>query len=160
MRVHGSVDMPDVWSGFNATDRQRHWWRNGMGMSALVGVVAAMISTTPEPGTWWGVGGCGVVAVVVFLGYVDVIYGGVLLTATGLEFRTFVSRRVVPWNEVADMERRQRVTRSGVWSDLRVVRVRGRSLGIPGTVTHRMMDAELERKQVAIQECWSRAVGG
>ncbi|MEU7123590.1 hypothetical protein [Streptomyces zaomyceticus] len=33
-------------------------------------------------------------------------------------------------------------------------------LGIPGTVTNRMMDAELDRKQAAMQECWSRGVGG
>ncbi|MFI8324206.1 hypothetical protein [Streptomyces sp. NPDC085529] len=88
------------------------------------------------------------------------VVAATILTATGLQFRTFVSRRVAPWNEVAGRERRQRVTGSGVWSDLRVVRVRGCSLGIAGSVTDPMTDAELERKRVAVQECWSRAVGG
>ncbi|WP_435211319.1 hypothetical protein [Streptomyces sp. bgisy034] len=88
------------------------------------------------------------------------IYGRVLLTATGLEFRTLVSRRVVPWSEVARIEKRQRVSRSGIWWDLRVVRVRGRSLTIPGTFTNRMTDTELERKQAVIQERWSLAIGG
>ncbi|MEU1894831.1 PH domain-containing protein [Streptomyces pristinaespiralis] len=152
--------MPDVWIGFNADDRRRYWWRNVIGTLAIVGVVVAMILTTREPGKWWWVGGFGVLVVVVFVSTVNLIYGRVLLTATGLEFRTFVGRRVIPWSEVAGIERRQRVRRSGIWCDLRVVRVRGRSLGIPGTVTNRMMDAELERKQTAIQECWSRAVGG
>ncbi|MFF7442181.1 hypothetical protein [Streptomyces sp. NPDC008122] len=152
--------MSAVWIGFNAYDRQRYWWRNGIATLAVVGAVVAMILTTHEPGKWWWVGGFGALGVVVFVSTVNLIYGRVLLTATGLEFRTFVSRRVVPWSEVAGIERRQRVRRSGIWCDLRVVRVRGRSLGIPGTVTNRMMDAELERKQAAIQEYWSRAVGG
>ncbi|MER5312627.1 hypothetical protein ABT034_33160 [Streptomyces sp. NPDC002773] len=152
--------MPDVWIGFNAYDRQRYWWRSGIGTLAVVGVVVAMILTVHEPGKWWWVGGFGVVVVAAFASTVNLIYGRVLLSTTGLEFRTFVSRRVIPWSEVAGIERRRRVTRSGIWCDLRVVRVRGRSLGIPGTVTNRRMDAELERKQAAIQECWSRAVGG
>jgi hypothetical protein len=67
---------------------------------------------------------------------------------------------VVPWSEVARIEKRQRVSRSGIWWDLRVVRAHGRSLTIPGTFTNRMTDAELERKQAVIQKGWSRAVGG
>ncbi|MFE7616526.1 hypothetical protein [Streptomyces sp. NPDC057496] len=152
--------MPDVWIGFNAHDRQRYWWRNGIGTLALVGVVVAMILTTQQPGKWWWVGGFGVFSAVVFVSTINLIHGRVLLTARGLEFRTFVSRRVIPWSEVAGIERRQRVTRSGIWWDLRVVRVRGRSLAVPGTVTNRRMDAELDRKQAAVQEHWSRAVAG
>ncbi|MFI8515124.1 hypothetical protein ACIGHB_28755 [Streptomyces sp. NPDC085460] len=91
---------------------------------------------------------------------INSIYGRVLLTATGLEFRTFVSRRVVPWGEVAGIERRRRMSRSEIWWDLRIVRVRGRSLAVPGTITNRRWDAELDRKQVAIQEYWSRVAGG
>ncbi|MFF8617455.1 hypothetical protein [Streptomyces sp. NPDC015350] len=150
--------MPDVWIGFNAYDQQRYWWRNGIGTLALIGVVVAMSLTTYQPGKWWWVAGFGVFSVVVFVSTVNLIYGRALLTARGLEFRTFVSRRVIPWSEVASIERRQRVTRSGTWWDLQVVRVRGRSLAVPGTVTNRMMDAELGRKQVAVQEHWSRAV--
>ncbi|MFB7956642.1 hypothetical protein [Streptomyces sp. NPDC056045] len=152
--------MSDVWIGFNAYDRHRYWWRNVIGTLAVVGVMLVMIFTTHEPGKWWWGGGFGVLVVAVFVSTVNLIFGRALLTARGLEFRTFVSRRVIPWSEVAGIERRRRVTRSGIWYDLRVVRVRGRSLGIPGTVTNRMMDAELDRKQTAIQECWSRAVGG
>ncbi|MFJ3692350.1 hypothetical protein ACIPWB_32130 [[Kitasatospora] papulosa] len=97
---------------------------------------------------------------VAFVGTVNLIYGRVLLTARGLEFHTFVSRRVIPWSEVAGIETRRRVIRSRILCDLRVVRVRGRALTIPGTTTSRVMDAELELKQVAIQERWSRAVNG
>lgn len=154
------MDMPDVWIGFNSRDRQRYWWRTGILMLALAVVMVAMSLTTHELGKCWWVGGMGVFSVVVVFSTINSIYGRVLLTATGLEFRTFVSRRVVPWSEVARIEKRQRVSRSGIWWDLRVVRAHGRSLMIPGTLTNRMTDAEFERKQAAIQKCWSRAVGG
>ncbi|MYS11517.1 hypothetical protein GTW71_34980 [Streptomyces sp. SID6041] len=151
--------MPDVWIGFNSDDRRRAWWQSGLVTLALTGVMV-MILTTHEPGKWWFVSGLGVLAVVAFVGTVNLIYGRVLLTARGLEFHTFVSRRVIPWNEVAGFETRRRVIRSRVLCDLRVVRVRGWSLTIPGTAASWVMDAELERKQVAIQEPWSRKVNG
>lgn len=153
------MDMTDVWIGFNSRDRQRHWWRTGILTLALAGVMVAMSLITHEPGKWWWVGAVGAVYLVNLLSAVNSIYGQVLLTARGLEFRTFVSRRVVPWSEVARIEERRRVTRSTTWSELRVVRAHGRSLTIPGTLTTRLMDAELERKQAVIQERWSLAFG-
>ncbi|MEV5607276.1 hypothetical protein [Streptomyces sp. NPDC052225] len=150
--------MSEVWISFNACDRRRYWWRNVIGTLVLVGVVAAMALTTHEPGTWWWVGGLGAFVVGMFVSTVNLIYGRSLLTERGLEFRTFVSRRAIPWSEVAAIETRQRVSRSGIWSDLRVVRVRGRSLGMPGTVTNRMTDIELDQKQTTIREYWFRAI--
>lgn len=140
MCVDSVMDMPDVWIGFNSRDRQRYWWRTGILTLALAGVMVAMSLTTHEPGKWWWVGGVGVFSVVVVFSTINSIYGRVLLTATGLEFRTFVSRRVVLWSEVARIEKRQRVSRSGIWWDLRVARAHGRSLTIPGTLTSRMTD--------------------
>ncbi|MER7378326.1 hypothetical protein [Streptomyces lanatus] len=152
--------MPDVWIGFSSADRQRYWWRNGIVMLALAGVTVAVGLTARAPGRWWWVGGFSVLSLAIFVGTINSIYGRVLLTATGVEFRTFVSGRSIRWDEVAGIERRQRALRSGIWWDLRIVRVRGRSLTIPGTFTNRMMDAELERKQAVIHERWSRAVAG
>ncbi|WP_327138546.1 hypothetical protein OG585_53495 (plasmid) [Streptomyces sp. NBC_01340] len=129
-------------------------------MLALAGVTVAAGLTTRVPDRWWLIGGFGVFFVAMVFSMINSIYGRVLLTATGVEFRTFVSRRSIPWSEVAGIEKRQRVSRSGIWWDLRVVRVRGRSLTIPGTFTNRRTDAELERKQAVIQEHWFRAVGG
>ncbi|MER5995692.1 hypothetical protein [Streptomyces viridosporus] len=152
--------MPDVWIGLNSDDRRRYWWRTGIGTLLITGAMVAMSLTARGPGGWWLVGGCGIFFIPMVFSTVNAIYGRVLLTATGLEFRTFVSRRSVPWSEVAGIERRQRASRSEIWWDLRIARVRGRSLTIPGTFTNRMMDAELERKQAVIQERWSRATGG
>ncbi|MHC3456176.1 PH domain-containing protein [Streptomyces prasinus] len=152
--------MTDVWIGFNAADRRRYWWRNGIVTLALAAVMVAMSLTARRPGGWWLVGVFGVFSVAVVLNAISSIYGRVRLTATGLEFRTLFSRRSIPWNKVAGIERRQRVPRSGIWWDLRIVRVGKRSLTIPGTFTNRMMDAELEWKQAVIQERWSLAIGG
>ncbi|MFE3051374.1 PH domain-containing protein [Streptomyces albidoflavus] len=151
--------MPDIRIGYNSADRRRLWWRNALVTLAVAGVTAAIL-TTRGPGRWWWAGGLGVLAVVAFVSTANQIHGRVHLTARGLEFRTWVSRRVVPWNEVAGIETRERVTRSGIWSELRVVRVRGRTLTLPGTATNRLLDAELDRKMVAVRACWSRAVGG
>ncbi|MEU1535788.1 hypothetical protein [Streptomyces fagopyri] len=152
--------MTEAWIGFSSRDRQRYWWRTGILTLALVGVMVAMSLAMHEPGKWGWVGGVGAFAVVVLLSTINSICGEVLLTTTGLEFRTFVSRRVVSWSEVARIEERQRVSRSGTISDLRVIRAHGCSLTIPGTFTNRVMDAELERKQAVIQERWSHAIGG
>ncbi|MFE9456959.1 hypothetical protein [Streptomyces californicus] len=152
--------MPDVWIGFTSEDRRRYWWRNAFLTLALAGVVMVMLLTEHEPARWWLAGGLGILATVLFVATVDLIRGSTLLTARGLEFRTFVSRRVIPWSEVAGIEVRERVVRSGVRCDLRVIRVRGRPLTVPGTAAVRAKDAELERKHAALQEYWSRAVGG
>jgi hypothetical protein len=129
------MDMPEAWISFNTRDRQRYWWRTGILTMALAGVMVAMSLTTHESGKWWWVGGLGAFSIVVVLSTINTIYGQVLLTMAGLELRTFVSRRVVPWSEVARIEERRRVRRSGTWSDLRVIRTHGRSLTIPGTLT-------------------------
>ncbi|MBO1332562.1 PH domain-containing protein [Streptomyces sp. VRA16 Mangrove soil] len=150
--------MPDVWIGFNSDDRRRYWWRNGVVTLALAAVMVAMSLTVRGPVEWWLFGALGVFSVAVLLSEMSSIYGRVLLTAAGLEFRTLFSRRSIPWSEVAGIERRQRVLRSGIWSDLRIVRGGRRSLTIPGTSTNRMRDAELERKQAVIQERWSLAM--
>ncbi|WP_353946100.1 hypothetical protein ABII15_33910 [Streptomyces sp. HUAS MG91] len=150
--------MPDVWIGFNSDDRRRYWWRNGIVTLALAAVMVAMSLTARGPVGWWLFGAFGVFSVAVVLSAMSSIYGRVLLTAAGLEFRTLVSRRSIPWSEVAAIERRQRVLRSGIWSDLRIVGFGRRSLTIPGTFTNRMRDAELERKQAVIQERWSLAM--
>lgn len=36
--------MTDVWIGFNADDRRRYWWRNGIVALALAAVVAMSLT--------------------------------------------------------------------------------------------------------------------
>nr|WP_234375407.1 PH domain-containing protein [Streptomyces sp. HYC2] len=83
--------------------------------------------------------------------------GATLLTSEGLEFHTFFSRRSVPWSEVAGIEERCRTGRSGTWSDVRVVRVRGRALTVPGAFTARMHDPKFEAKLATVREHRTRA---
>ncbi|MFG2111283.1 PH domain-containing protein [Streptomyces sp. NPDC048718] len=147
--------MPDVWIVFSPADRRRYWWRTGVVVTVLVGATVAMGLAEIGSGPWVGV--FGILYLVVIFDMVNRIYGRTLLTAAGMELRTLVSRRRVPWSEIAGVEERLRTTRSGTWTDLRITRHRGRPLALPGTLTNRIWDAELDHKQVAIQEYRSRA---
>ncbi|WP_328374667.1 hypothetical protein OG372_00350 [Streptomyces sp. NBC_01020] len=154
------MDMPEVLISFSAAARRRYWWRTGVLMLVLVGGPVAVGVTVSAPDRWWWGAGFGAFGLLTLFDMINRIYGRAVLTAAGMEFRTFVSRRSLPWCEIAGVKVRQRGSRSGIWSDLRLVRVRGRSLTVPGTMTNRIWDAELDRKLVLIQEHWSRAVGG
>ncbi|MET7541451.1 hypothetical protein ACFVY1_48150 [Streptomyces sp. NPDC058293] len=150
--------MSEVLIGFSAAARRRYWWRTGIVTLVFTGGMVAVGLTAPASERWWWVGGFGAFGVVADIDMINRIYGRAVLTKTGIELRTFASRRSIPWCEIASVEERLRASRSGLWWDLRIVRVRGRSLTVPGTLTHRMRDAELHHKRVLIQEHWSRAV--
>ncbi|WP_026248913.1 hypothetical protein [Streptomyces sp. LaPpAH-108] len=152
--------MPDVWIGLSAAARRRNWWRTGAVALIAAGGTVAVGLAERGPERWWWTGGVGVFGLVAVFDMVDRTYGRALVSGTGIEFRTFVSRRSIPWSEVAGVEKRARTVRSGTWWYLRVVRVRGRSLMVPGTFTNRWEDVELERKLVAVRERWGRAGGG
>ncbi|WP_454439886.1 hypothetical protein [Tsukamurella paurometabola] len=79
------------------------------------------------------------------------------LTPEGMEFRTFFTRRSVPWSEVTAIEKRLRTVRSGTWSEIRVVRVKGRALTVPGAYTARWQDTKFEAKLATIRQHWARA---
>ncbi|MFF0744987.1 hypothetical protein ACFYVL_31755 [Streptomyces sp. NPDC004111] len=70
-----------------------------------------------------------------------------------------MSRRSVPWSEIVGIEKREHLTRGGSWWDVRAVRVRSRSLAIPGAFATREWDAAFEQQLAVIRERWSRAVG-
>jgi hypothetical protein len=157
--VDSIMGMPDVWIGFTDAARRRNWWWTGVLTLIHAGAAVAMGFSAPAPNRWGWVIGVGVTWVAVLFYMINHGYGRTLLTASGMEFRTFVSRRSIPWSEIAGIEKREHLTRGGSWWDLRAVRVRGRSLAIPGAFATRMWDAEFEQQLVAIHERWSRAVG-
>ncbi|MER8091379.1 hypothetical protein ACIO6T_44475 [Streptomyces sp. NPDC087532] len=154
--------MPDVWIGLSAVARRRNWWWTGFLTLVFAGmaVAVAVALRAPTSSRWWWGGGVGVAWLASLFYMINRGCGRTLLTASGMEFRTFVSRRSIPWSEITRIEKRQHQTRSGFWWNVRAVRVRGRSLTIPGAFTNRMRDAEFEQKLAVIQERWSRAVGG
>ncbi|MGW6563923.1 hypothetical protein [Streptomyces sp. NPDC054975] len=152
--------MPDVWIGLSAAARRRNWWWTGVLTLACASAAVAMILTAPAADRWGWVGGVGVVWLASCFYMINRGYGRTLLTANGMEFRTFVSRRAVPWNEITQIEECRHATSSGCWRELQAVRVRGRSLTIPGAFTSRSRDAEFEQRLAVIHERWSRAVDG
>ncbi|MFI8323845.1 hypothetical protein [Streptomyces sp. NPDC085529] len=78
-------------------------------------------------------------------------YGRTLLTPHGMVFHTFFSRRSLPWGEVTRVERRGHVARSSEWWDIRVVRVSGRALPVPGAFTSHRYDRDFDRKLALIE---------
>ncbi|WP_428836089.1 hypothetical protein [Streptomyces albus] len=62
-----------------------------------------------------------------------------------MEFRTFLSRRHVPWADIVEIETRAHYARGGSWWDLRVVRTQGRPLTIPGAFAQRLRDRNSSR---------------
>ncbi|MFB7341262.1 hypothetical protein ACFCZ6_14490 [Streptomyces hydrogenans] len=152
--------MPDVWIGLSAAARRRNWWWTGFLTLVYAGTATAVTLTEPTPNQWWWGGGVAVAWLASLFYMVNRGYGRTLLTDSGMEFRTLVGRRSIPWAEITRIEKRQHQARSAFWWDLQVVRVRGRSLTIPGAFTSRVRDAEFEQKLGVIQQCWSRAVGG
>jgi hypothetical protein len=151
--------MPDVWIGLSAAARRRNWWWTGFLTLVYAGTAAAVTSEPASNQRWWG-GGVAVAWLALLFYMINRGYGRTLLTESGMEFRTFVGRRSIPWTEITRIEKRQHQVRGGFWWDLQVVRVRGRSLTIPGAFTSRVRDAEFEQKLSVVQQRWSRAVGG
>lgn len=152
--------MPGIWIGLDAAARRRNWWWTGFLTLVCVGAAVAVALSEPAADRWWWVGGVGGFWLVGFFYMVNRGYGRTLLTANGMEFRTFVSRRSVPWSEIARIEKRRHQARSGEWWDVCAVRVRGRGLTVPGVFTSKRWDADFEEKLAVIREYWSRAVVG
>lgn len=93
--------MPDVLIGFSDGARRMSWWRTGLVTLALAIVTVAVGLGERAPDRAWWIAGFGVFSVIVFLGMVSGIYGRVVLTEEGMQFRTLFSRRSIPWSEIA-----------------------------------------------------------
>ncbi|WP_436977327.1 PH domain-containing protein [Streptomyces sp. enrichment culture] len=151
--------MPQEAICLSAAALRRNWWWTGFLTLLFVGAAVAMALSSPGPGRWW-VGGVGVAWLASVFYMINRGYGRTLLTASGMEFRTFLSRRHVPWADIVEIETRAHYTRGGSWWDLRVIRTSGRPLTIPGSFAQRLRDPEFQQKLATVHEHWSRASGG
>ncbi len=148
--------MPDTWIALDAAARRKNWWWTGYLTVVFGGWGMAVALTDEGERFWWvfSVAFCWLVSVVYM---VNRGYGRTLLTSDRIVFRTFISRRSIPWGEITHIEKRRHQTRSGEWWDLRIIRSRGRSLTIPGAFSGRPDDNSLEEKYTLIREYWTRA---
>ncbi|MEV6957500.1 hypothetical protein [Streptomyces sp. NPDC051183] len=150
--------MPEIWISLDASDRWSTWVWTGFLTLVWAGVAAAiMLSAGPgysEAERWlWA----GVISAFWLAGAFHLVnraYGRTLLSSEGLEFRTFVSRRSIPWGEITKIERKSHQTRGGFCWELRAHRVRGRSVAIPGTFSSRERDVDFERKLAVLRKYW------
>ncbi|MFJ9100416.1 PH domain-containing protein [Streptomyces sp. NPDC102405] len=146
-----------TWICLDAAERGRYWWRTGFVTLIFIGMAVAAWLTTSAVERWWWIGGVAVFYLVNLVAMVNQGTGVTLLTSEGMEFRTLLRRRSVPWSEVAGIVKRYRTRRSGTLSEVCVVRVQGGALTVPGAFTLRMYDRKFDAKLAAIRECWTHA---
>ncbi|WP_436947773.1 hypothetical protein [Streptomyces sp. SudanB52_2052] len=146
----------DTWIALNAAARRKNWWWTGCLTAILGGLGVAMSLTGTGERFWWvfSVALCWLLSVIYMI---NRGYGRTLLTPERMSFRTFFSRRSIPWGEITNIEKRRHQTRSGEWWDLRVVRSHGRPLAIPGAFSSRADDGDFEVKFTVIREYWARS---
>ncbi|WP_343235177.1 PH domain-containing protein [Streptomyces sp. SID10853] len=148
---------PPIWIRLDAAERRRYWWRTGFVTLTFVGMAVAAGLTAPAAERWWRIGGVAAFGLLTLASMVSQGTGTTLLTSQGMEFRTLFRRRSVPWSEVTGVEKRVRTGRSGTWSDVRVLRVQGRALTVPGAFTARWHDRKFEAKLETVRQCRARA---
>ena len=155
--------MPETWIAIAAPDRRRYlrWTGFTAGLFALMTAAVLVPDSSGREASGWlhwcliGIfGACGLLAV----GHlVNRTLGRTALTADGMRFHTFVSRRLIAWTEITDIVEASHSTRGGPWWELRVQRRHGRSLAVPGTFTNRACDDALSTKLAVIRHYRSRA---
>ncbi|EWM19274.1 hypothetical protein [Kutzneria sp. 744] len=138
--------MSEEWIGLDRHAKLMSWCWTGF----LTAVIAAMgwapTADSTWPDRWWVLVGFGLVWLATVVYMVNRCYGRTLLTAAGMEFHTFFSRRKIGWADVTRIEKRSHRVRGGQWWDVHAVRSQGRSLRIPGTHTTRRGDRDFDRK--------------
>ena len=156
--------MPEIWVGLDARARRKNWWWTGL-LTLWFGMMAALCllpqsNMRTVTDRWWWVGVIGTFWLAALFYMTNRGYGKTLLAPDRMQFRTFVSRRSIPWHEVTKIEmHRHQTVRGGSWWQARVHRVNGRPLTIPGAFTNHRHDSAFEEKIGAIHNYWVRTVG-
>ncbi|MBX9399585.1 hypothetical protein K4749_40270 [Streptomyces sp. TRM72054] len=148
--------MPDAWIALDPAARRRNWWWTAVLTLLCAGTaIAAALSAAADP--WWWAGGVGAFWLFSAFYMINRGYGRTLLTADRIVFRTFLSRRSIPWAEIIRVEKRSHQTRSGQWWDLRIVRVNGRPITIPGAFSNKWCGDDLDRQLALLHAYWSHS---
>lgn len=143
----------------DAGARRRNWWWTAVLTLIFAGMAAAVyFSAQGEVGLPAGAVGAAWLCAAFYM--LNRGYGKTLLAPDGMRFHTFLSRRVIPWSDVTGIEVKTHYTRNGAWWDVRVQRVKGRSLSVPGIFTARQHDALFESNLTVIRAYWLQTVGG
>ncbi|MFC9609474.1 hypothetical protein [Streptomyces sp. NPDC056938] len=143
---------PQTWIRLDAAEQRRYWWRTGLVVLTLIGMEVAAGLTAPAVERWWWIGGIAAFYSLLLLSMINQGTGATLLTSERMEFRTLFRHRSVSWNEVAEIEKRCRTTRSGTWSEVRILRVQGKALTVPGAFTVHWHDPKFEAKLATIRQ--------
>lgn len=152
--------LPETWIQLDAADIRSMRWRTVvLHLIFLLFAVAVLVlppgrgqAMDPLVDRLWEVGGVCVFWFLVLFPTLNARYGRTLLTVEGMRFHTWVSRRFVPWREIADVEIRFHRNSCSVG----VRRRHGRRLIVPGTLSvHRR--GSLDENFRTIKRYWSHA---
>ncbi|WP_433916995.1 PH domain-containing protein [Streptomyces sp. NBC_01744] len=85
--------------------------------------------------------------------------GITLLTPEGMQLRTLVSRRRIPWDDITKIEVERRSGQGGPWQVVRVHVARGRPVVLPGAMQslRGQDEAAFQRSVNMIHSCWQQA---
>ncbi|WP_141363499.1 PH domain-containing protein [Streptomyces sp. 6-11-2] len=150
--------MTNTWITLDTAARRKNWWWTAY-LTLVCGGTTVAVTLTAESGLSWWLGGVGVFWALMTLHTLNLGYGRALLTPDRIILHTLFGSRSIPWAEITRIEKRSSQTRSSIAWDLRLVRVHGRPVAVPGTYTRKAWDDNLDRKLNLIQEYWSRSTG-
>lgn len=139
--------------GLDAGARRRNWWWTAV-LTLIFAGMAAAVSWSAQGGASLSAGAVGAAWLCAVFYMVNRGYGRTLLTPDGMRFHTFLSRRSIPWSDVTGIEVKPHYTRNGAWWYVRVQRVHGRSLSVPGIFTARQHDALFESNSTVVRAYW------
>lgn len=148
--------VPEIWIGLDTAARRRNWWWTGF-LTLLFACMAVATEATATTGRWSWAGAVGALWLASLFYVINRGYSRTLLAPDRMQFSTLVSRRAIPWSEIASIESRSHETRGGAWWEARVHRASGRSLAIPGIFTSRRGDEVFEGNLAVVREYWARA---
>jgi len=144
---------------------RRDNWLGLVLVTVLCGAIAVFISLAQPPGTsttglrdWFE--GDAAVWLIVMLVLINQSCATTLLTEDHLELRTLVTRRTIPWERIAGIEKKGRYTRTGVWYSVRVCLTAGRSVRVPGITAGSKNTEALDQYLVTVRGYWAQATAG
>ena len=118
-------------------------------------------ATAPDPDRAYFVAGVAAFWLFLVVHMVNQAHGRTRLTCDHIRLESYVKHRSIPWADVVEFEDRCRSNRGGNYWDVRVHRVHGRPITIPGLFTSGKRDRAFEANLVSLYD-WStaRALGG
>ncbi|WP_034089217.1 PH domain-containing protein [Streptacidiphilus albus] len=144
---------------------RRRWQSYGWLLFVTLLVVAGAVYTYMVPSQphgpsatdrWFWIGGYAAFWLACTFSVVDVAFAETLLTEDRIELRTLVTRRSIPWDQVAGIEEKERIGRGGSRFTARIIRMKGRPVSIPGFTAGPFGSKKFDQNLETVHAYWAR----